>query len=146
MLAVRVDVDLAEELVAAARRCVRSRRRLLEHELRPERVVEEIRAEAAGVQRAGDEFPERIEVLELRAIRIVVMRRAVVHVGSQPDDVADLLALDEAQDVGELELASQHRPVAVRRAFPARAALCIRAVADLQAERHVGRDDLPRRA
>ena len=67
-LAVLVDVDLAEELVAAAGRRVRDRRGLLEDHLRAEGLVQRVRAEAAGVQRAGDEFPEGREVLELRAL------------------------------------------------------------------------------
>src|SRR6478736_5600215 len=42
-----------------------------------------------GMQRAGDEFPERLEILEGGAIRIVMMRGGVVHVGGQPERVPD---------------------------------------------------------
>src|SRR5690606_36859957 len=51
-----VDVDLAEELHARERRVVLPRRHLLEHDLRTERVVRQVRAERAGVQRARDEL------------------------------------------------------------------------------------------
>ena len=48
-----------------------------------------------------------VEVLELRLARIVVVRGAVVHVGGEPHDVADVLALDEAQQLGDLQLAAR---------------------------------------
>ncbi len=48
---------------------------LLEHRFRPERIVERGRRPGARMQRAGDELPERFEILIGRAVRIVRMRR-----------------------------------------------------------------------
>jgi hypothetical protein len=56
--------------------------------------VEHARPEGAGVQRPGDELPERIEVGVGRARRVVVMRGGVVHVGGDEQDVADAAALE----------------------------------------------------
>jgi hypothetical protein len=39
------------------------------------------------------------------------MRRRVMHVGREPDSITDAHALDEGQDVSELELAAARRPV-----------------------------------
>src|SRR5262249_30109901 len=109
-----IDCHVAEELQVVAERghellggC------LLEHELRTERVVERARDERAGMDRAGNELPERLEILELRLAGIVVMRRAVVHVGGQPYGVADAGMLDEREKVGDLELAAARRAVAL---------------------------------
>src|SRR5262249_48777425 len=49
--------------------------------LGPERAVDLVRAEAAGVDRAGDELPERVEVGEGGPARVVAEGRRVVHVG-----------------------------------------------------------------
>jgi len=54
-----------------------------------EGVVEFVRSERAGIERPGDEFPERLEILELRLVRIVIMRGRVVRVGRQPNRVGD---------------------------------------------------------
>ena len=62
----------------------------------------------------GDELPERVEVLELRLVGVVVVRGRVVHVRGQPDRVGDARRLDEAQQVGDLELAAE-RPARGRR-------------------------------
>ena len=93
-----VDVDLAEELQARVGREVglTRRRRLGEHDLRPEGAIGGIGTEGTGVERAGDEFPERREVLELRLRGIVEMRGGIMDVGGQPHDVLDSLVLDEA--------------------------------------------------
>src|SRR5437868_13399362 len=68
-----VDLDVAEELHAGRWRQVLlvRPRRLDELHLGSEGVVEFVRSERAGVQRAGDELPERIEFLELRLVGIV---------------------------------------------------------------------------
>src|SRR6201999_865377 len=77
-----LDLHMAEELHAVRRRQVLlvEAGRLDELHLGAERVVEFVRTESAGVERPGDEFPEWLEILELRLVRIVVMRRGVVHV------------------------------------------------------------------
>src|SRR5256884_8277463 len=51
-------------------------------------------AEAARIQRAGDEFPERVEVLEAGALGAEMVGRRVVHVGREPDHVVDARVLD----------------------------------------------------
>ena len=48
-----------------------------------------------------------------------MMRGGVVHVGGEPDDVANAGALDEGQQVGDLVLAPVRRPVAERDRIPA---------------------------
>jgi len=85
----RINAHLAGELKTRQRRGVGCRRCFLEHELRAEGVVKHVRAEAAGIQRAGDKFPERVEFGELRLGQIVVMRGAVMHVGGDPHHVAN---------------------------------------------------------
>src|SRR5689334_9198915 len=57
-----VDLDLAEVLEPGGRRRVGHRRRVHEDGLRPERSVERVRPEGAGVSGPGDELPERREV------------------------------------------------------------------------------------
>src|SRR5262249_58185832 len=96
------------------------------------RVVERAGRPGAGVQRAGDEFPERVEVLEHRGVRIVVVRGRVVHVGGEPYRVADAGVVQEGQQIGDLPFAPARRAVA----------LPDRGVAD-EADRKVGGDDLP---
>src|SRR2546429_2703140 len=59
-------------------------------------------AEAARIQRAGDEFPERVEVLEAGALGAEMVGRRVVHVGREPDHVVD------AQDRKSTRLNSSH--------------------------------------
>src|SRR6187431_2074517 len=87
-----VDVDLTEELEPSAGRQVRLARvgRFLEDHRRPEGVVECAGSEGPRVQRAGNELPERLEVLKHRHRRIVVVRGAVVYVSREPDHVFDL--------------------------------------------------------
>src|SRR5262245_38382477 len=74
--------------------------------LRTEGLVRIVQVAAAGVQRSGDELPERLELLKRRLVGIEIMRRREMHVGGDPERVADALALEERQDVGELELAA----------------------------------------
>ncbi len=48
---------------------------LLKHHLRAEGAIQRARAEAGdGVQRPGDELPERFELLERRAAGVIVVR------------------------------------------------------------------------
>src|SRR5262245_353434 len=68
---------------------------LLEHHARTEGVVERLRSPSPGMERAGDEFPERLEVLENGRVGVVVVGGRIVHVGGQPDDVADARVLVE---------------------------------------------------
>ena len=107
----------------------------------PKVAIELRRAERAGVRRAGDELPERVELGERGARRIVVMRRAVVDVGRDPDDVADALAslMNDSRPA-----ISSSRPSGAPPS-PLATASKSGAVGDHQAERHVAGDDLPRR-
>ncbi|GEK73421.1 hypothetical protein HHA04nite_19650 [Halomonas halophila] len=139
-LALAVQVDLTEELVAVGGWQVglAFRRRLLEHHLGAEGGVELAGAEGAGVQRAADELPERGEVLEARALRRVVMRRRVVHIGGQPHHVVDRLVADRLEQPGDLLLAAQRLAgLVVGHGLEAIV------VAHHQADGHVGGDDLP---
>src|SRR5262249_44743579 len=122
-----VDGDMAEELqvvIGADLRRILGRR-LLEHDLRAERIVEVVRSESSGVDRRRYEFPERLEVLELGLVRIVAMRRGVVYVGGQPHGVAYARVLDEGEDVGDLELPPARRSVALRHRLDAPFAIAI---------------------
>ncbi len=147
LLALAVDIDNAEELQAGGRRQVLAllgRRRLDELQLGAEGHVEIVRAERAGMQRAGDEFPERVEVLELRLVRIVVMRRRVMHVRRQPHRVGDAGRLHEAQQIGNFQLAALGRAVVrIGNGFVTLAVGIV--VPDNEAERHVGGNHLPGR-
>jgi hypothetical protein len=61
------------------------------------------------MQRTGDEFPERLEILELRPGRILVVGGSIVHIGRQPDGVGDAGILDVAQQFGKFEFAAGGR-------------------------------------
>src|SRR5262245_9538446 len=80
-------------------------------DLRPKGQVDLVLEPSAGMDRAGDKFPERIEVLERGLVRIEIVRRRVMYVGREPDAVADAPVLDEGENVCELELATARRPV-----------------------------------
>src|SRR5581483_6683171 len=86
-----LDRHMAEELIAGGGAEIlvggTGIGRFRELHLGAESHVEIIGAERAGMDRAGDELPEWVEVLELRLVGIVVMRGGVVHVGGQPDRV-----------------------------------------------------------
>ena len=66
------------------------------------------------MQGTRDEFPERLEILEYRAVRIVVVRSGVVHVGRQPYGIADAGAFHEEQQIGDFAFAPLRRPIAQR--------------------------------
>src|SRR5688572_13487241 len=92
-----VDPYVPEVEIVVGRCGVETARRrcLLEHDLRPERRIECVGAEAAGMDRAGDELVEWQEIVERGLLWIVAMRGAIVHVGGQPGHVTYVLALDE---------------------------------------------------
>src|SRR3954463_5262984 len=103
-----IDVDLAEELQSETGREVfplRLTAPVLVHRNRTKGIVEVARPPCAGMQGPRDELPERFELLELRPVRIVIMRCGVVHVGGEPDDVAEAGALHGREKIGDLVLA-----------------------------------------
>ena len=51
-------------------------------------VVERLRAPGSGMDRAGDELPERLEILEHCRVRIVSVCGRVVHIGRHPNNGA----------------------------------------------------------
>src|SRR5215510_2409495 len=75
-------------------------------QLRAEGVVERIGAECAGMDWTRNEFPERLEILKCRLVRVVVMGRGIVHIRRDPDGVAYAGPLDEREQVGNFQLAS----------------------------------------
>jgi hypothetical protein len=104
--AAAIDIHLSKELQTGKRRIIGRRRGFLKDHLRTEGVVQRVGAKAAGIERAGDEFPERVKISKLRLLGIVVMDRAIVHVGSEPNDVLDPLTFDVSQNVCDLEFAA----------------------------------------
>src|SRR5467141_4392214 len=94
-------------------------RRLYELHFGPKGVVKFVRSKGAGVQRSGDELPERVEILELRLVGVVVMRGGIMHIRRQPYGVGDAGRLDEAQEVGDFELAAARWTIALRKRFGA---------------------------
>src|SRR5262249_36956809 len=142
-----VDGDMTEELHAFAGRQVLPllfAGRLDVADLRTECVVEFVGTEGSGVQRSRHEFPEWVEVLKHRPVRIIVMRGGVMHVGGQPDRVANTRMLDEGEKIRDLELAAKRRAVALRDRFDA--PLAVDVIDDDQAQGHVGSDHFPGRA
>ena len=61
------------------------------------------------MERTGDEFPERLEILEHGRVRIVIVRGGVMHVGGDPDRIANAGMLDEDQEIGDLAFAAARR-------------------------------------
>src|SRR5262245_44489635 len=108
---------MAEELQPEAGRQVvalSAAASLLENGARTEGVVERLRPPGAGMEGAGNEFPERLEVLEHGRVGIVIMCGGVVHVGGDPDRIADAGMLDEGEEIGDLDLAPARAAVALR--------------------------------
>src|SRR4029450_11561187 len=90
-LARPVDRHMAEELQPEAGRQVGALSAAecrLENPARTEGVVERLRPTSAGMEGAGNEFPERLEVLEHGRVGVVIMRGGVVHVGGDPYRIA----------------------------------------------------------
>src|SRR5262249_48918369 len=116
-----VDRDVTEELQAVGRSGERDalRQRLHVDDLRAERVVDLVLAAGSGVDRAGYEFAERCKVLEHRLVRIEIVRGGIMHVGGEPERVADAGVLDEGEEVGDLQFTAARRPVALRDRFAA---------------------------
>jgi len=132
-----IDRHMAEELQPKAGRQVVAlavAASLLENGLWAERVVELLRTPSACVDRTGDEFPERLEVLEHRRVRVIVVRGGVVHVGGDPDRIANAGMLDEDQEIGDLAFAATRGAIALRNRIAAH-----------HAERQIGGDDFPGR-
>lgn len=86
-----IDLHFPKKLKPGKRRGVLRRRGLFKHHLRAEGFIQRVGPKAPRIQRPRDELPERLEILERCPIRVVVMRRAVMHIGSQPHIVAHLL-------------------------------------------------------
>src|SRR5690348_4133464 len=76
-----------------------------------EGLVDLVGPEGAGVDRPGDELPERVELPELRPFGLVVIGGGIVHVGRYPDHIADAMLADEGEEARELELAAQRGTV-----------------------------------
>jgi hypothetical protein len=73
---VAVNRDVTEELQSEARREVVAQilgRGLLERDPRSKRAIKLDRRPGAGVERTGNEFPERLEIRKYGAVRIVIM-------------------------------------------------------------------------
>src|SRR5262245_1784433 len=119
-----------------------TRPRLHVDDLRPKGEVNLVLEPSAGMDRAGDKFPERVEVLERGLARIKIVRRRVMHVGREPDGVADVPALDEGENVGELKLAAARLPV-VALSDRLETPFTIVIVNPQQSEGHVVGDHLP---
>jgi hypothetical protein len=116
-LGLTVDRYVAEELQTEAGREIIALifvAPLLEDGARPKSVVEPLRAPGAGMDRAGYEFPERLEILEHGRVGIVVMCGGVVHVSGDPYRVANAGVLEECEQVGDLDLTAARRAVALR--------------------------------
>src|SRR5262249_47944447 len=56
---------------------------------------------------AGNKFPEWLEVRESRIVRIEIMRRRVVQIGSKPQRVANAGVSNERQQIGNLYAAAK---------------------------------------
>src|SRR5215203_2470914 len=70
---VAIDIDAAKKLQPETGRKIFTLAALLEHRLRAKRIVERTWGPCPRMQRAGDEFPERVELPEHGAARIVMM-------------------------------------------------------------------------
>src|SRR5499427_11136785 len=87
---------------------------LLKHRAWTERVIERLRPPGACMEGAGNEFPERLEVLEHGLVGIVVVRGGIVHVGGDPNRIADAGMLDEGEEIGDFDFAPARGAVALR--------------------------------
>src|SRR5258708_27777208 len=76
-------------------------------------------------------------------VGVVVVSGRVVHIGGQPDGIVDIGALDEGQDVGNLQLPAAGRTVALGDRLDAPIAVDV--IDDDEADRHIGRNHLPGR-
>nr|GEU28582.1 hypothetical protein [Tanacetum cinerariifolium] len=141
-LGARVDSDFTEELVARERRRILDQRAFREYRSRTEGLVEHARTEGAGIHRPRHEFPERRKIRVPGLGRIVIVGRTIVDIGGDPDHVGN--GLDTAEQARHFQLAPQWNAVAaVGQRFPYGDTLGVLAVADIEADGHVGRDDFP---
>src|SRR5262249_9525749 len=111
-----IDRDVTEELQSLARCNVLAlllAGRLHVTQLRAERVVEIVGTKTSGMDRAGDKFPERLEILEYGLVGIVIVRGRVVHVGRHPDRVANVRVLDEGQKVRDFKFTAKRGSIAL---------------------------------
>ena len=67
------------------------------------------------MDRPGNEFPKRLEILECGPVRIVKMRGRVVQVGGDPQRIADAGVLDERQELGEFDAAAVRPGIGIDR-------------------------------
>src|SRR3979490_2266506 len=106
--------------------------------------IDFVRPERAGVDRPGDEFPKRLEIGKLRTYGIIVSRLRIVHVGREPDYVLDPIALDEAQQFCDFQLAPRRRTVvAIRPGLVGTLGHVGIEVGHDERNRHVARDGFP---
>src|SRR5262249_56897931 len=106
-----------EELQPEAGRQVvalRAAASLLENRTRTEGVVEGLRPPGAGMEGAGNEFPERLEVLEHGRVGVVIMRGRVVHVGGDPNPIAHAGMVDEGEEIGDFYFSPSQAAIALR--------------------------------
>jgi len=142
--AAAVDRDVPEVLVAVRRAVAGDRRGGREDAFRAERAVEDVERVGrldGGVERTGDELPERREAADRGARGIVVVGGGVVDVGGDEDQVRHALIVGGPQDLGEFELAAERRAVVSLR----HGLVGGRAVGDDEGERQVVGDHLPGR-
>src|SRR6266849_11055898 len=112
-----VDLDAAEELQSETRGEIFALLRaaaFLKHRLRTERIIQLAGTPCPRMKRTGDEFPERLELLKHRAVRIVMVRGCVVHVRRQPHGISHAGAFHERQQIGNFVLAPLRWSVAKR--------------------------------
>src|SRR5271166_5054508 len=80
------------------------------YRLRAERAFHRHWRPGAGMDRPGDEFPKRLEMLKHCSIRVVIMCSGVVKVGCEPECVAHAGILDEREQVSDFESAPARAP------------------------------------
>src|SRR5262249_32097341 len=98
LLAGAINYDMPKKLHAVAGRQILALllcRRLHVNQLRTKGIVERIGTKVAGMNRARDEFPERLEILKCRLVGVIIMGGGVVHIRRDPNGVAYGRALDE---------------------------------------------------
>src|SRR6516162_2710122 len=101
-----VDHHLAKKL-QSIRRCkvvaLCGVRGLVKGDMRTERGVKRNLRPGPRMQRPGNEFPERLEILKHGPVRIVIMRGGVVQVGGEPERIGYASTFNEDEQVGDLE-------------------------------------------
>src|SRR5215813_404706 len=77
----------------------------LKYDFRSKRPIQNGWSQRSSVNWARYEFPERLEILKCRSVGIEIVCGGIVHVGRDPQCVADIGALNEGEYVGDLEFA-----------------------------------------